>query len=190
MKKKNMIQRKRESGVIEKDYRVLLNDIKSILEKAKYQAYKAVDNLRVQTYWQTGERIAREELHHKDRADYGEKIIEKLAVDLRMARGLLFEIIQFYKAYPIVHALRGQLSWRHYGALIRINKKECREFYELQTIQNNWSTRELEKQVKSNLYERMPKEGKIVISQPTVPLLPSRGTEFNLLNYERSHQRS
>jgi len=36
-----------------------------LLEKAKYNAYKAVDNLRVQTYWQIGERIVREELQHQ-----------------------------------------------------------------------------------------------------------------------------
>ena len=106
-----MIQVARASGVIEKDYRVLLNDIKSILDKAKYQAYKSVDNLRVQTYWQTGERIAREELHHKDRADYGEQIIEKLAADLGFIKRDLYRMVQFHRTYPIVTSLMSQLSW-------------------------------------------------------------------------------
>ncbi len=39
------------------NYPELLQDLQSLLTKAKYQAYKAVDNLRVQTYWQIGERI-------------------------------------------------------------------------------------------------------------------------------------
>lgn len=175
MEKKNMIIKSgQKSDIDKKGYNVLLNDIKSILEKAKYQVYKAVDNIRVQTYWQVGERITREELKYKDRADYGERIVEKLAVDLAMERRLLFEIIQFFKVYPIVHTLRAQLSWSHYGLLIRIQEKIVREFYEGQTIQNNWSTRELERQIKSGLYERMHKEGKIIVSQPIVPALPEK----------------
>ncbi|MGB3477816.1 MAG: hypothetical protein WBB67_01505 [bacterium] len=39
------------------DYNEILKDIHSLLERTKYQAYKAVDNIRVQTYWQIGERI-------------------------------------------------------------------------------------------------------------------------------------
>ncbi|MBT5022661.1 DUF1016 domain-containing protein, partial [Candidatus Woesearchaeota archaeon] len=42
-----------------------------MLNKGLYKAYKAVDNLKVQTYWQIGERIVREELKYEDRAGYG-----------------------------------------------------------------------------------------------------------------------
>ena len=90
------------------NYPELLQDLKSLLTKAKYQAYKAVDNLRVQTYWQVGERIIREELQHKERADYGEHLIKKLALDLGFSKRLLYEIVLFYRAYPIVHALHAQ----------------------------------------------------------------------------------
>jgi len=153
------------------DYDELLTDIKSLLEKAKYAAYKTVDNIRVQTYWQIGERVAREELHHKERADYGKRVIERLSVDLGFARRLVFEIVQFYKTYPIVHALRAQLSWTHYRALLRIKNENGREFYENQIIQNAWSTRELEKHVKSKLYKKTLKDGKFV-KVPSVPLKP------------------
>ena len=89
-------------------YEDLLRDIRSILEKGLSRAYQAVDNIRVQTYWQIGERVVREELIHKERADYGKRVIERLAVDLNFSRRLIFEIVQFYRAYPIVHALRAQ----------------------------------------------------------------------------------
>lgn len=60
-----------------KGYKNLKEDVFYLLEKAKLQAYKAVDNIRVQTYWQIGERIAREEM--KDgRADYGKKVVSLL----------------------------------------------------------------------------------------------------------------
>jgi hypothetical protein len=71
---------------VDKDYQTLLQELQSILLKGQYTAYKAVDNIKVQTYWQIGERIVREELQHKDRADYGEYLVENLAVDLVSAR--------------------------------------------------------------------------------------------------------
>ncbi|RLI88315.1 MAG: hypothetical protein DRO62_03830 [Candidatus Altiarchaeales archaeon] len=67
-------------------YTEILNDIRSLLEKAKYRAYKAVDNIRVQTYWQIGERIVRGELQYKERADYGKRLIKKLSEDLYIAK--------------------------------------------------------------------------------------------------------
>ena len=50
------------------DYQSLLAELKSIIAKGQFGAYQAVDNIRVQTYWQLGERIIREELKQKDRA--------------------------------------------------------------------------------------------------------------------------
>ena len=51
------------------NYTSLLKDIKSILQKGLVKAYKAVDNIKVQTYWQLGERIVREEII-QGRANY------------------------------------------------------------------------------------------------------------------------
>jgi hypothetical protein len=114
----------------DKDYQNLLAELKSILAQGQYQAYKAVDNIKVQTYWQLGERIVREELKHKERADYGKYLIGNLTVDLGIGRRLLYEITKFYRVYPIVHALRAQLSWTHYRSLNEIESEEARTFYE------------------------------------------------------------
>lgn len=69
---------KRKENIEEKrleleGYNQLLVDVKSILQRGLSKAYKAVDNLKVQTYWQIGDRIVREEFVHKERADYGQK---------------------------------------------------------------------------------------------------------------------
>jgi predicted nuclease of restriction endonuclease-like (RecB) superfamily len=63
------------------------------------------------------------------------------------------------------HALSGEsweagelnpnLSWTHYRTLLRVEKPEARAFYEIETIRNNWKTRELERQINSLLYERL-----------------------------------
>ena len=94
-----------------KNYGVILEDIRFLLEKAKTQAYKAVDNIRVQTYWQIGERIVREELQHKERADYGKKLIESLSSDLGLGKVNLHYMVKFYQAYPIIQTVSEQLSW-------------------------------------------------------------------------------
>jgi len=174
-------------------YNEILRDIRSLLEKATYQAYKAVDNLRVQTYWQIGERIVRAELEHKERADYGENVIERLAIDLGFQKRDIYRMVQFYKIYPIVTSLMSQLSWTHYTVLITIDDEEKRQFYEIQTVQNSWSVRQLKKQIKGNLYQRTLKEKEITttISFPLMPILPEQVFKdtynFDFLQLQNGH---
>ncbi len=167
-------------------YTEILNDIRSLLEKAKYRAYKAVDNIRVQTYWQIGERIVREELQHKERADYGERLIGNLSRDLGIGKVNLYYLVRFYRIYPIVQTVSEQLSWSHLIELIYVENREERRFYESQTIRDTWSVRELRKQIQSNLYQRMKREGEIVITPITKPISPEQifkdTYDFDFLN--------
>ncbi|RLC48131.1 MAG: hypothetical protein DRH57_02720, partial [Candidatus Cloacimonadota bacterium] len=152
---KNTMHLVQTKGLIrtDKNYKNLLQELKSIIAKGQLRAYKAVDNIKVQTYWQIGERIVREELKYKNRADYGKYLIDNLTVDLGIKRQRLYEFIQFYRAYPIVRALHGQLSWYHYLCLIKITDDKERSFYQNQAILNSWSYRKLQGQIKNNLYE-------------------------------------
>ena len=120
------------------NYKSLVNELKDIISKNKYQAYKAVDNIKVQAYWRIGERIVREEIKYKDRAGYEEYLVGKLALDLDIRKRFLYEIIKFYRIYPIVRTLSAQLGWSHYVELII----------------NTWSIRELRKNIKNQLYQK------------------------------------
>jgi predicted nuclease of restriction endonuclease-like (RecB) superfamily len=51
--------------------------------------------------------------------------------------------------------LHPNLSWTHYRTLLRVEKPQARAFYEIEAIKNNWSARELERQINSLLYERL-----------------------------------
>ena len=62
---------------------------------------------------------------------------------------------QFYKMYPIASALRSQFNWTQYKMLIAISDDYKREYYELETMNNCWTARELERQINSQLYERL-----------------------------------
>jgi len=150
-KEKQIISR---DTTVEKDYQILLNEVKDFLDKGLYTAYKAVDNIKVQTYWQIGGRIAREELKHKGRAGYGKFLINNLSVDLSIHKRDLYRSVKFFRTYPIVTLLMSQLSWTHYIALTEIENEPKRLFYQNKAVQNSWSVRELRKQIKSRLYEK------------------------------------
>lgn len=66
---KNALINKKNS-INQNDYHNLLQDLKGIIANKQYQAYKAVDNIKVQAYWQIGERIVREEMKNKSRVYY------------------------------------------------------------------------------------------------------------------------
>ncbi len=62
---------------------------------------------------------------------------------------------QFYQTYPKSHALSDELTWTHYRILLKIGRREARDFYRIESAKNNWSIRELERQIGSLLYERI-----------------------------------
>ncbi len=141
----------------------LLDDARKIIEEARLNAVRSVDFCRVQMYWNLGRRIFEEEQEGKERADYGLYLIKNLAKTLEAEYGSGFgrrqleQSRQFYRIYPIANALRSQLNWTQYRALIQISDADKREYYELEAVNNNWTARELERQIDSLLYERLLK---------------------------------
>lgn len=175
-------------------YKNLLKELKGIISNGKHQAYKAVDNIKVQTYWQIGERVVREELNNKDKADYGKYLINNLAIDLEIGRALLYKICKFYKVYPIVYAVRIQLNWRHYFCLIELKDEKERTFYENKIIANSWSYRELNRQIKNKLYQNTNQKEMISLQKTISPAVTDLQklfkSEYNLgfLKISENHQ--
>ena len=139
----------------------ILNPIQSIIANAQARAIRSVDTERVLMYWQIGKVIFEEEQQGKERAEYGEFLIKSLANALEPQYGTGFSyrqlnlFRQFYRTFPIVNALRSQFSWTHYRTLIRIDNQDKRDFYIAETEKNNWNARQLERQVNSQLFERL-----------------------------------
>ncbi len=139
----------------------LLQQIHSIIASSKERAIRSVDTERVLMYWQIGKVILEEEQEGKERAGYGEFLIKSLAQTLEPQYGTGFSyrqlnlFRQFYRIFPIVNALRSQFSWTHYRTLIRIDNHDKREFYIAEAAKNNWTARQLERQVNSQLFERL-----------------------------------
>ncbi|KXK47091.1 MAG: hypothetical protein UZ10_BCD003000697 [Bacteroidetes bacterium OLB10] len=135
--------------------------IQNIISNAQTKAIRAVDNERVLMYWQIGKIIFEEEQQGKDRADYGKYLIKTISETFQPQFGSGFSVRQlemnrqFYRIFPNTNALRSQLSWTHFRTLIRIDNQDKREFYIAETEKNNWTARQLERQVSSQLFERL-----------------------------------
>lgn len=139
----------------------ILIQIKAIIANAQAKAIVSVDNERVLMYWQIGKVIFEEEQQGKDRAEYGRYLIKSISDEFQPKLGTGFTVRQlemnrqFYRIFPITNALRSQFSWTHYRTLIRIDNQDKREFYIAEAEKNNWNARQLERQVNSQLFERL-----------------------------------
>lgn len=137
-------------------------DIARLVAQARQQAVQAVNTLLVDLYWQIGERISR----RIAAAEWGDGVVDELARYLARSqpglrgftRANLFRMRQFYEAYPdpqIVSALLRQLPWTHHLIILGQSKRaEEREFYLRLAAQEKWSSRQLERQFKTALFER------------------------------------
>jgi predicted nuclease of restriction endonuclease-like (RecB) superfamily len=139
----------------------VITDIQAIILQAKDKAIRLVDHERTLMYWQIGQRIFEEEQQGKDRADYGNYLTKFIADQLEPEYGSGFSkrqielFRQFYRTFPIANALRSQLGWTHYKILLRVDSQDKIDFYIAEAIKNNWTTRQLERQIHSSLWERL-----------------------------------
>lgn len=143
----------------------ILDDIQTIVETARANAYTAVNVALVQRNWLIGKRIAEEELKGENRAEYGEEIIKSLSVSLTEIYGKgftksnLYQFVQFYKFFPnIFHSLSGKsvlLTWTHYRTILRVTNEQARNWYLKEASEQQWSVRTLDRNISSQYYERL-----------------------------------
>jgi predicted nuclease of restriction endonuclease-like (RecB) superfamily len=169
----------------------LYQEIRAVLEEARSAAYRAVNTAMVQAYWDVGRLIVEHEQGGRRRAAYGEAVLEELSRRLTADFGRGFTVTnlgymrQYYLAFPIPHALRGEsgrtttksalraestihhsargespairpeLSWTHYRLLLRVAESAAREWYMDEAASQHWSTRQLDRQISTLYYERL-----------------------------------
>jgi len=151
---------------------VLYKNIAGYIREARRNVLRTVDTEQVKAYWLSGRDIFEEEQKGKERAGYGTFLLEEISNRLTKEFGAGFglttikDMRRFYLVYsPIRHAVRDEsmpepkinLGWTHYRTLMRESRVEVRAFYECEAEKNCWSSRELERQMGSLLYERLAK---------------------------------
>lgn len=142
-------------------YNDLLDNIGQTIETARLNAVKAVNTELVKANWEIGRHIVEFEQHGHERAEYGSDLLARLSKDLKLRYGKGFgrrnvlDMRRFYVTYPKWQTVSAKLSWSHFIVLLGVSDDTTRKFYEKQAIHENWSKRELERQIDSSLFERL-----------------------------------
>lgn len=142
-------------------YQDIYSEIKQTLMNSRDQAYSAVNSAMVQAYWQIGHIIVEHEQNGSLRAEYGKAVLQGLSEKLTEEFGKGFDVRNlrnmrsFYLTFPIRNALRSELTWTHYRALLRVENEAARKWYIDESIRSGWSSRQLERQISTLYYERL-----------------------------------
>jgi predicted nuclease of restriction endonuclease-like (RecB) superfamily len=140
-------------------------EISELLQKARSTAYQAVNTIMVNTYWQIGKRIVEQEQHGQNRASYGDYLITNLSRYLSgtLGKGFseanLWNIRQFYLVFPNFDQFSTQcvenLSWTNIRLIMRLDSQQEREYYIREAAEQSWSSRLLERNIKTGYYRRL-----------------------------------
>lgn len=139
----------------------VLAQIRQIVQQSRQQLAQSVNEALLQTYWDIGKVIVEQEQHGRSKAEYGKALIRSLSKELSQELGKgfsvsnLFNMRNFYLSYRKFQTVSGKLSWSHYCELLAISEADKRSFYEQECLRSNWSVRELKRQIKTSLFERL-----------------------------------
>jgi len=142
-------------------YQKLVDSIGITIESARQKAIQAVNNELLKANWAIGKYIVDYEQNGNEKAEYGSSLLTNLSKDLksRFGKGFsksnIYLMRQFYLKYQIFQSVTGKLTWTHYAELLAVSDDYARSFYEKQAVNDNWSVRELKRQISSSLFERL-----------------------------------
>ena len=150
------------STKLENDNTQDIIDIVSVIEAHRKIAFQKVNEELITMYYEIGKYLSKKVKEEK----WGSKVIENISKEIKNKyptlkgfekRGL-YRMIQFYETYignEIVSTLLTQISWSNNLMIISSTRSmEEKEFYIRMCIKNNYSTRELNRQITSGYYQR------------------------------------
>lgn len=138
------------------------NTIIQLIEQRKERAYRKVNEELITLYWEVGQFLN----NLAENSKYGDKIIDKAAEYMKtqypnikgFTRSNMYRMVQFYNTYKDlekVAPLVRQLSWSNNLLILGATKTvEEKEFYIKMSIKDNYSKRELSRQIASGYYQR------------------------------------
>ena len=161
-------------SIKDEEYAKLVSQISEIWDEARNKAFQTINTSLLVANWRTGEYIVEYEQKGEARAKYGDALLVNLSKDLTRLKGKgyslsnLFNMRQFYLRFPKFQTVSGKLSWSHYLELMKCEDPVELQFYFNETIREGWRVRELKRQIKSSLFERLAlstdKEGVLMLA--------------------------
>ena len=149
------------SNAADARYDALVSTIGQVWEDGRRVAAHSVNRTLIATYWQIGQYIVDYEQGGQVKAEYGTELLRRLSDDLTAHFGKGFShsniiyIRKLYLTYPKSQTLSDKLTWSHYVELLKLEDPLERSFYERECEQENWGVRELKRQMKSMLFQRL-----------------------------------
>lgn len=143
------------------EYVRLVSLISGLWDEAKRKAAFAVNTELLDANWQTGRYIVEFEQGGNTKARYGEQLITNLSKDLTRLKGRGFSrsnliyMRKLYLTFPKSETLSHQLTWSHYFELLKCDDPLELQFYFNESIKEGWKVRELKRQIKSSLFQRL-----------------------------------
>lgn len=141
----------------------LYSSIAKIIIDAKTQVYRSSNTILLKMYWEIGKLIIEDEQNGELRAEYGKSVLKNLAAEISLEFGKGFNernlnnMRAFFMAFPIWNAVRTELSWTHYRIISRVENPEQRIRYIEHSIDGNWNTRTLQRNIDSQYLGRLLK---------------------------------
>lgn len=137
-------------------------DVVRLIKEARFNAIKAVNTEMINLYWRVGEHIS----NKIQKSEWGDGVVTELANYIQNIepdfKGFsdknLWRMKQFYECYkdqPKLSPLVRVLSWTNNLIIFsRCSTIEEKEFYIKLAVQENYSKRDLERQISASLFER------------------------------------
>lgn len=183
----DVINKKRRTemeNIVEHGMGILVQDVQAIVENGLQKAYRDVNITMVKTYWQVGRRIVEEEQQGAARAEYGSRLIVKLAEELskKYTKGFSARDLRNYRQLylcfndlEIWYTRVPNLGWSHFRTLLSVTSDDARYWYVQEASREMWSVRTLARNVGSQYYHRLlqsPRKENVIAEmlQLTAPL--------------------
>lgn len=147
--------------MLEKVNNKIVKEITELVNQTKNNLVQEINKSIVYVYWNIGKIIVSNENKYNNRLEYGQGVLKSLSKELTKHLGKGYSISNlkymriFYKSYPNFKEINDRLTWSHYLELMTIQDKDKRNFYEKECINENWSVRELKRQLDTSLFERL-----------------------------------
>ena len=158
------MNQKTKPATMQRESSLFHDNIKQILQSARSKAQTAVNSAMVEAYWLIGKCIVEEEQQGDSKAKYGKRLMEELskALTADFGKGFsyanLYNCRQFYLKFPeqeILYTLCRELSWSHLRLIMRVENTKALEYYCNESRTENWTVRQLERNIKSHSYPRV-----------------------------------
>lgn len=150
-------------------YTALRSAVRGAVARGRERAFRAVERETVLTAWEVGRLIRGHLLLNQDRAEYGAKVMDRLARDTGISRTELNRMVEFAEAYPIRAPAR-ELPWSHYRDLLAVNDNAKRKVLIAAAAEEGWSRVRLRSEIRrvKGRPQRVPELEAVVPGRPGV----------------------